>query len=428
MASLFAPHRLALLRKVAEAGLLQVLGFAISILVVRILSADSKESFGCYGFALVLQGGLNLLIDAGVSIGLVSQAGKAWPDRDRVGGVFAAAIRQRNLLILLFLPPLEVYSIWQQIAMKATPREAFLITALSFATCLIQAQINLHQTLLGLAGRFVQSQRLGLVASLIRLALTASILYWIDPLLALLTSLFASSLELFLKSRSTRELVNFSMPPDPESLLGFRRLSYALLPSTAFYIVQSNLPLILPGFNGDNQHMAAFRAEFSALSRLALPIGLLGTLAMGFLVPHFAKLPPAELKPFLKKTFGATGAFALCVALAGWLLSDALLWTIGPTYAHLGRELSLILLLSAVNFLLDTMYALCQARAWLAHVWLGSAGTLLVQVLFFRFFDLNTIIGAVCFSALSFVPRSMVVLFLFIRGLSGKGLLVKNAV
>jgi hypothetical protein len=322
---------------------------------------------------------------------------------------------------------LAAYSIWQQMEMHASFWEAVAITFLTFGTCVVQAQVNLHQNLLGLANRYVQAQRFALVASLVRLGLTAAILFWINPVLALLTSLAGSVLELVLKSRATVGLATFSAAPDREAGRGFKRLAFTLLPSTAFHIVQSNLPLIIPGLIGDNEHVAAFRADFTAISRLALPIGILSSLAAGFLMPHFAKLPAAELRPFLLKIVRGTGAFAVCVALGGWLFSDVLLWTIGPTYAHLGHELAFMLLLSAANFFIDTILALCQARAWLAHVWIGAAATLAVQIVFFRFFDLNTITGALGFSALSLIPRSLLVFCLCWRGLSGRGLLVKNA-
>lgn len=420
--SLLAHPRLALIRKVGEAGLLQLFGIVVSILVIRVFGEHDKEGYGRFALAMTLQGGLTLLIDAGVSIGLMSQGGAAWPDQRRVGGVFAAAMKQRRLLIACFLPPLAAYSVWQLVKLEASLPEAVAITTLSLAACLLQVRTTLHHNLLSLAGRYVDSQRVSFVAALVRLGLTIALLAWINPILALLANFAGTWLELFLKRRATPGLADFSQPPDPEALAAFRRLAYALLPSTAFHIAQSNLPILIQALGGNTSNVA----DYGALSRVCLPLGIIGALASGFLQPHFAKLAPDQLKPFLLRVVLGAGGIALAVAFGGWLLRKPLLWTLGDAYSHLGPELSLILLLTGANFFIEAIFALCQARAWLGKVWIGAAATLALQLLLFPFFQLDTIIGALGFSALSMAPRLLIVTWLCWQGLSGRGLLVSN--
>ena len=83
--------------------------------------------------------------------------------------------------------------------------------------------------------------------------------------------------------------------------------------------------------------------------------------------------------------------------------------------------------ITAANFFIETVYALCQARAWLSHAWVGAAATLALQIGLYPFFQLDTILGAIAFGGLSILPRLLLITWFCWRGLTGRGLLVENA-
>src|ERR1700755_1222747 len=63
-------------------GIVQIIGFASGIILVRALS---QHEYAYFTIANTMQGMINLLADTGISVGLISIGGRVWHERYRFG-------------------------------------------------------------------------------------------------------------------------------------------------------------------------------------------------------------------------------------------------------------------------------------------------------------------------------------------------------
>src|ERR1051325_3924323 len=79
-------------------ALVQALGFAAGIILVRVLP---KADYGLFTIANTMQQTMNLLADNGISSGLSAIGGRVWHDPFRFGQLLHTAMRLRRLLALI---------------------------------------------------------------------------------------------------------------------------------------------------------------------------------------------------------------------------------------------------------------------------------------------------------------------------------------
>ncbi len=89
--------------------LVQLIGFAIGILLVRVLE---QREYALFTIANTMQGTTNVLADIGISIGLVSIGGRVWQDDHCFGQLISTGLKPRRTLgaaaILVVAPLLYV--------------------------------------------------------------------------------------------------------------------------------------------------------------------------------------------------------------------------------------------------------------------------------------------------------------------------------
>src|SRR5262245_36353290 len=75
-------------------ALVQTVGFAAGVLLVRVLP---KAEYAYFTIANTMQQTMNLLADNGISSGLTAIGGRVWNDRSRFGQLLSTAMRLRRV-------------------------------------------------------------------------------------------------------------------------------------------------------------------------------------------------------------------------------------------------------------------------------------------------------------------------------------------
>jgi hypothetical protein len=159
-------------------------------------------------------------------------------------------------------------------------------------------------------------------------------------------------------------------------------------------------------------------AEVGALGRLAMIFAVLTNLLTNVFVPAFARCQdPRKLRWLYIAIISGAIAFSLVVIAGAAIFPDQFLFVLGNKYAHLHRELLLMVGGSVLAALTGTFWALNASKAWIAGAWLYIPLTLGTQIALIPFTDFSSVIGVLAFNLLSNIPNLFLNLFLSYRGL-----------
>jgi len=104
------------------------------------------------------------------------------------------------------------------------------------------------------------------------------------------------------------------------------------------------------------------------------------------------------------------------VIAAAVIFPDQFLFVLGNKYAHLHRELLLMVGSAVLAALTGTFWSLNAAKAWVTGSWLYIPLTLLTQIALIPFTDFSNVSSVLLFNLLSSVPNLLLNLALSFRG------------
>jgi hypothetical protein len=113
---------------------------------------------------------------------------------------------------------------------------------------------------------------------------------------------------------------------------------------------------------------------------------------------------------------GLVTLFCLVVIAAAAIFPDQFLFVLGNKYAHLHRELLLMVGSAVLAALSGTFWSLNAAKAWVAGSWLYIPLTLLTQIALIPVTDFSSVRSVLMFNLLSSVPNLLLNLALSFRG------------
>jgi O-antigen/teichoic acid export membrane protein len=126
--------------------IVQALGFASGVLIIRTLS---KEEYAYFTIANSLQATMNLLADSGVSTGLISIGGKVWQDSYRFGQLINTAIQLRIYFLAISVMIVTPVLLWMLLTNGSSLFNAILI----IIAILIELYFYLINAVLGIVLR-----------------------------------------------------------------------------------------------------------------------------------------------------------------------------------------------------------------------------------------------------------------------------------
>jgi O-antigen/teichoic acid export membrane protein len=392
----------------------QVIGFLSGILLVRSLS---PREYAYFTIANTMQGTLNLLADIGISVGLISIGGRVWQDRHRFGELITTALgvrRKLAVVAILVVTPI-LYSMLARNG--ASNSYALILIALVLAGLIIQLSLGVLSVVPRLHSDIGRIQLIDFTGAILRLSCLVALLYiFLNAGVAIAVAGAAFFVQYLMLHRYVAGMIDLRAPANPEdrrAIVGFVR---SLAPNAAFYCFQGQITVFLISFFA---HRANAVAEVGALGRLAMIFTVLSNLLTNVFVPAFARCHQwRRLLWLYAGILGCVAGFSLLVLGGAALFPDQFLFVLGSKYAHLHRELVLMVGGAVVSALTGAFWALNASKAWVAGAWLYIPLTIATQIILIPYTDFSTVRGVLIFNLLSGLPNLLLNMVLSYRGLA----------
>jgi hypothetical protein len=209
-------------------------------------------------------------------------------------------------------------------------------------------------------------------------------------------------------------VIDVAAPENPEdraAMVGFIRSQAA---NAVFFCVQGQITVFLISIFG---RKVSSIAEVGALGRLAMIFAVLSHLLANVFAPAFARCQDrTRLRWQYAAILSAVAAFSLAIVGAAYFFPQQFLFVLGNKYAHLGRELLLMVGGAVITAIASTLWSLNAAKAWIAGSWLYIPLTLGTQLALIPFTDFSSVPGVLTFNLISAIPSLLLNVILSYRG------------
>ena len=393
-------------------AVVQIIGFLSGILLVRTLE---QREYAYFTIANTMQGTINLLADIGISVGLVSIGGRVWQDRHRFGQLISTALSVRRKLgavaIIIVTPVLYFLLVKNGASFFYT---AVLIVVV-LAGLLIQLSLGVLNVVPRLRSDIARIQSIDLTGAIARLLVLVTLMYFfLNAGVAVAVATATLLLQYAMLRNYVAGVIDLDAPENAEdraAMFGFIR---KLAANAVFYCLQGQITVFLISFFARRTSSVA---EVGALGRLAMIFAVLSNLLTNVFVPAFARCQSArKLRWLYAAIIGGVSAFSLLVLCGAEIFPDQFLFVLGSKYAHLHRELFLMVGGAVLSALTGTFWALNASKAWVAGSWLYIPLTLAAQIALIPYTDFSSVMGVLTFNLISAIPNLLLNIVLSYRG------------
>lgn len=384
--------------------LVQITNALTGLLLVRWLA---KEDYSWYVIAAAAIATLNTLSDSGVSIAVLSRAGKCWTSSSGLGRLIVSALQIRTSLLLaacLFAIPWSTYLLLKN---GATPFVSGAISLAILTAVWIQGRTAILQVANRIHGRFVAVATGEFTGALARLILVAVGLFlglksiWI-PVFAAIVGGFVL---LQVTSRQVMTLFDQSALASPSERQQILTVVRQCSANTVFVCLQANIAIWILGFMGQSLQTA----DFGALGRFAILFNLIASVMANIGGPMAARQKsPRRLAQVSITAITIYVVFGTALTAVAYGFPQCFLWVLGDKYSHLRAEVPLMFIMMSVSGLSQTLWAFVISRGWVEHCWIQIPLTIGLQFFLAYWIPLGELNGIVLFSTLSTLPTIVV--------------------
>jgi O-antigen/teichoic acid export membrane protein len=376
--------------------LVQAIGFAGGILVIRLLPIDE---YATYTVLLAALGTLTALADPGISSTVMARSGSHTADRARSSRILLTGMAQRrrfSLWVGALALPVLLTLLQRQGAPLGWAALGVCGVALAFflgaATPLLEVPFKMQQTVMPL--QWAQVQANALRVALVGLAL------WMAPI-AVLALLAAALTQWWLNARLRSllgERVDWRAADEPETALAIRGNMRRTLPGALYYCVAGQLNVWLLALFGNTASVA----QIGALGRLAMLFTIVQATVAMIVLPRFARQSAVRsvlLRAYLK-VCAALVVLTLALTLLALLFPQELLWILGAPYRSLETEVALMALNGGLGLVGGALFAMNNVRGYLPPAWLPPALGVSHTVALMFLLDVSTVHGVLLMQAI----------------------------
>jgi O-antigen/teichoic acid export membrane protein len=376
--------------------IVQVLGFASGILIIRLLTV---QEYALFVLANTLLGTMTVLGDGGVSTGVLVEGGKVWQDKNKLGKVLYTGIQLKkkfSIISLCIAIPILLYLLMKN--------NAGWETSILISLCLIPAfYANLSDSLLQIIPKLHKNVKLlqknQVFVSLGRLFLIGSSFLFI-PFAA--TAILADGISriygnIKLKKIAKQNIVS-ATKKDEKVEKEILKIVKRVMPGSVYYAFSSQLNIWLISFFGSTSSIA----QIGALSRFMIISNFIMVVFEMVFVPAFAKIQNPKI--VVKRFFLAQiGVLFISIFILGifYICSEQLLWILGDDYKGLDRELYWITGSLCIGLFSLTANKLLSSRGIIVPPFIFIVYMILIQLSFAFVVDLSTLIGIIQYGILT---------------------------
>ena len=343
--------------------IVQGLGLLSGILVIRLLPTNE---YAFYTLANTMLGTMTILADGGISTGVMSQGGKVWQDKEKLGVILATGLDLRKKFAigtLLVAVPILIYLLMHHGA-------NWLMTLLIIASLIPAFFAALSDSLLEIVPKLHQEiillQRNQINVSIYRLFLTALTLFFFPwTFIAIL----ANGIPRIYGNIRLREIASTfateTRPPDADVRNNILKVVKKIMPGAIYFCFSGQITIWLISVFGNTESVA----QLGALGRLSMMLNIFSVIVATLIIPRFARLndeAPVLLKRFLQIQGGMI-LLMVGVALLVKTFPTQTLWFLGKNYAGLENELIVSILGSCILLLASISYGLFTSRGWVIN-------------------------------------------------------------
>ncbi|MFZ2449507.1 MAG: hypothetical protein WAW36_03195 [Methylovulum miyakonense] len=376
--------------------MVQALGFFGGILVIRLLPT---HEYALYILANTMLATMTMLADGGIATGVMSQGGKVWQDKQKLGAVLVTGMQLRKkfaVFSLMLAMPVLFYLLRKHDA-------SWLMSGLIVLSLIPAFFTSLSGTLLEIIPKLQQDiaplQKIQVAANAGRLALLGLTLF-VYPFAAVAIACAGGS-QIWSNWRLRKISYRYVDRAQAEDLeVRTKILSFVkrIMPGTVYYCFSGQITIWLISIFGTTDVIA----QVGALSRLAMLFSILSTLIGILVVPRFARLP--NNRKLLCTRFIQINASVLMLCatifISTWCFPTQFLWILGEKYNGLIIEVILISAIGAVGILVGTILALNSSRGFLPTWYFYPSSGILAMIGISHYSDFTTAIGVLNFNLL----------------------------
>lgn len=389
----------------------QIVGFLSGILLVRQL--DQRE-YAYFTIANTMQGTLNVLADIGISIGLISIGGRVWQDRHRFGQLVNTALglrRKLGAVAIVLVTPIVYFILAKN---GASAGYSGILIAVLLLGLVIQLSIGVLSVVPRLRSDVTRIQTIDMTGAVARFLVLVALMYlFLNGAVALAVGSAVLLLQYWMLRRYVAGVVDLKAPENEEDRAAMRGFIRSQAASAVFFCLQGQITVFLISAFG---HVTSV-AEVGALGRLAMIFAVLSNLLGNVFAPAFARCQSLrKLRWEYAAIVGGVACFSLVVIGASALFPGVFLFVLGNKYAHLERELLLMVGGAVITAMAGTLWALNSAKAWIAGSWLYIPLTLATQLALIPFTDFSSVSGVLVFNLVSAIPSLVLNLILSFLG------------
>ncbi|QOG00776.1 lipopolysaccharide biosynthesis protein [Flavobacterium sp. MDT1-60] len=388
--------------------IIQTLGFASGILIIRLLTV---QEYAFYTLANTMLGMMAVLADGGIVPGVMTQGGKVWKNKKKMGAVLATGLDLRRkfaIASLLVSVPILFYLLRHN--------GASWIMALLIATALIPAfYATLSDSLLEIIPKLNQTivplQRNQIEVGVARLflsGLTMFIFPW--AFVAVLTAGIPRIWGNVGLRKIVYTMADKDQKPDEEVRKEILSLVKRILPTSIYYCFSGQITIWLVSIFGNTHSLA----QLGALSKVSVMLSIFNVIIATLIIPHFAKLVSNKYLLFNRflQIMGLLLVLVSVIIFIVYLFPTPILWLLGDTYKSLQFELLLSIISSCIGLLGGVVFNLYTSRGWAMSPIVSILINLFSIVFFARLLDLSNLKGVLFFNiALGIVSLLQTILF-----------------
>jgi O-antigen/teichoic acid export membrane protein len=393
-------------------AIVQVVGFFSGILLIRHL--DQRE-YAYFTIANTMQGTLNVLADIGISVGLVSIGGRVWQDRNRFGQLVRTASNLRRKLGAIAAIAVTPILFLMLVKNGAPIPFTLVLIALVLIGLAIQLALGVLSAVPRLLSDIRRIQTIDLVGAGVRLLVLIALMFvFLNSAVAVAVGSATLFLQYWMLRRYAARVIDLDAAENAEDRAAMQRFIRKLAANAIFFCFQGQITVFLISFFGRDVSSVA---EVGALGRLAMVFTVLTNLLTNVFGPAFARChDPRRLRWQYAAIVGGVTAFSVALIGAALLFPGAFLYVLGGKYAHLERELVLMVSGAVIGALTGTFWTLNASKAWIAGSWLYIPLTLTAQVALIPITDFSSVRSVLIFNLLSAIPNLLLNLALSFRG------------
>lgn len=377
--------------------LIQIMSLVAGILIIRLLPTSE---YALYTLANTMLGTMAVLSDSGITVGVMSEAGKVWGDKSTLGSVLATGLKLRRkfgITGLLITGPILMYLLlshgasWLMtvlITLSLVP--AFFAT---LSDSLLEVPPKLHQDIGPL-------QKNGLLTTIGRLVLTGSTNFLFPfTFVAILAGGIPRIWANIQLKKISIPYVDWNQSSDPVIEEKILKTVKRTLPSSIYFCVSGQITVWLISIFGSTESVA----QLGALGRLSMILSIFTVMFQILIIPRYARLP--SNKPIILRWFVLLqillAVFALVVIVLAHFFAKDILWIIGKNYAGLEDMLVLAIASAVIGAMSGVLFGILMARNWIMHPALSIGVGIVSQIVLISIVDLSTLRGIYYFSILN---------------------------